>query len=239
VFCLIEGIPPVDKKIVFTCAIAAPIDVLATFLYVRALRISPLSQTVPLLSFTPAFLLLTSLFILGEWPSGPGAGGVLLIVAGSYLLNSSLEKKHGFTYPFRKIFSDKGSRMMLVVAFLYSITSNFGKMGVVFSSPLFFAASYYSCLSIILLLPALRNNSLKGLFTFRLLLIGACSLLMVMFHFTAIRLTYVSYMVAVKRTSLLFAILFGALFFKEKGLVQKIIGGGIMVIGIFVIALWG
>lgn len=237
-FCLIEGMPHVDRRIIIAYAAAAPIDILASLLYVRALRISPLSVTVPFLSFTPGFLLFTAYLILGEQPGLLGVGGVLMIVAGSYVLNLSAKEK-GFLYPFAMVLKEKGSSIMLIVAFLYSITSNFGKMGVTCSSPLFFAATYYTILSLIILPMTIRNTPARSLFKPGLLYIGICSSFMIIFHFTAIRLAYVSYMIAVKRTSLLFGILFGALFFKEKGFRERISGGLLMVSGIIVIALWG
>jgi len=42
-------------------------------------------------------------------------------------------------------------------------------------------------------------------------------------------------MIAVKRTSLLFGILYGALWFRERGLGRHLIAGLLMVAGIFLI----
>lgn len=235
---LIEGIPVVDKRIVFVYVAAAPLDILASFLYVRALRVSPISVTVPFLSFTPGFLIVTSFLILGEQPGPFGILGILMIVAGSYVLNISDGNK-GIFYPFARILKEKGSCLMLLVAFIYSITSNFGKMGVTYSSPVFFAATYYTILSLMVLPMTLRDTAIRGLFKPKLLYIGVCSALMIFFHFTAIKLTYVSYMISVKRTSLLFGIAFGVLIFKEKGFKEKLTGGVIMILGILFIAFLG
>jgi len=46
----------------------------------------------------------------------------------------------------------------------------------------------------------------------------------------------VAYMIAVKRTSLLFGILYGALFFRERGFSGRILAGGLMLGGVFLIA---
>ena len=43
-------------------------------------------------------------------------------------------------------------------------------------------------------------------------------------------------MIAVKRTSLLFGILLGALFFHERDLTAHILAGGLMLGGVFLIA---
>jgi uncharacterized membrane protein len=65
------------------------------------------------------------------------------------------------------------------------------------------------------------------------------SAIMITFHLMAIRLIYVSYMIAIKRSSLLFGIVFGVVFFKEKGLKKKLIGGVLMVLGILIITFRG
>jgi drug/metabolite transporter (DMT)-like permease len=59
---------------------------------------------------------------------------------------------------------------------------------------------------------------------------------MVYTHFLAVQRVEVAYMIAVKRTSLLFGILFGALFFRERGLGVHALAGGLMLGGVFLIA---
>ncbi len=204
----------------------------------KSLRVSPLSLTVPFLSFTPAFLLITSPLIVGEVPSWQGTAGVLVIVAGAYLLNLGSMRGDLFM-PLRMMFREKGSRMMLMVAFIYSITSNLGKKGILYSSPSFFAASYFTLLSMVLSLPLIRSGKVKIVFKRELLIIGTLSALMISFHMFALKLVYVSYMISVKRSSMLFSIILGALFFKEKDFGKKIIGGIIMLGGIMVIAFFG
>jgi uncharacterized membrane protein len=46
-------------------------------------------------------------------------------------------------------------------------------------------------------------------------------------------------MIAVKRSSMLFGILFGAILFNEKGMGSHMTGGGLMLIGVTLIALSG
>ena len=54
-FVYTEGIPFIDKKILLTYALGIPLETVAIILYMKAISISPLSVTVPFLSFTPAF----------------------------------------------------------------------------------------------------------------------------------------------------------------------------------------
>ena len=56
-------------------------------------------------------------------------------------------------------------------------------------------------------------------------------------HFLALQGVEVAYMIAVKRTSLLFGILYGALVFGERQLGTRLLAGGIMLGGVLLIAL--
>src|SRR3989338_4529525 len=80
--------------------IAGFLNVIATILYMRAIKSSDLSITVPMVTFTPLFLLITSPLIVGEFPNSMGLIGVLLIVVGSYMLN--IKQRHqGYFAPFK------------------------------------------------------------------------------------------------------------------------------------------
>ena len=63
-----------------------PLEILAMLLYIRAIRDYPLSQTLPYLAFTPVFVTVTGYLLLGETLSGRGLLGILLVVAGAWLL---------------------------------------------------------------------------------------------------------------------------------------------------------
>ena len=53
---------------------------------------------------------------------------------------------------------------------------------------------------------------------------------------TAVSLTNVAYMIAVKRTSLLIGVLYGHLFFREPGIRHRLPGALLMVAGVALIA---
>src|SRR5574341_93981 len=129
-------IPPLDGQFWTLLFIAGSLDTVTTVLYMKAIRYSDLSITAPMITFTPLFLLITSPLIVGEFPNFIGLTGVCLIVAGSYLLNIK-ERNNGYLAPFRKLLKEKGPKLMLIVALIWSITSNFDKIGVQKSSPVF------------------------------------------------------------------------------------------------------
>lgn len=71
---------------------------LTSILFIRAVKISPLSLTLPITTFTPVFLLITSPIIVGEFPKPLGVLGILSVVFGSYILNLS-KRAHGALEP--------------------------------------------------------------------------------------------------------------------------------------------
>jgi uncharacterized membrane protein len=61
--------------------------------------------------------------------------------------------------------------------------------------------------------------------------IGATYGMMIFFHMIAVSMSNVAYMVSIKRTSLLFSVVFGHFLFKEEKITEKAIGAVIMFIG--------
>jgi len=59
---------------------------------------------------------------------------------------------------------------------------------------------------------------------------------MVLTHFMALALTETAYMIAIKRVSILFGIVLGALFFAERHLARNLFAGALMVGGVALIA---
>ena len=99
-------------------------------LYMKAIRDHPLSLTLPYLAFTPVFVILTGYLLLGERVDQAGTMGILLVVAGAWLLNqkhASWRDWRTWGTPLTAILHEPGSRMMLGAALLYSFTSAMGK----------------------------------------------------------------------------------------------------------------
>lgn len=58
--------PALDGDFYKACLFALPFEVIAYILYVKAIKISPLSLTVPFMSLTPLCLIIIPYIILGE-----------------------------------------------------------------------------------------------------------------------------------------------------------------------------
>jgi uncharacterized membrane protein len=220
-------------------AICVIIDLISTFLYMRALQIAPLSLTVPYLGLTPLFLLVIPTLVLGETLSLAGILGVILISIGTYLLQID-RAKYGLFEPWLTIFKNRGSLYMFIVAVCYAVTATFGKLAIQHSSPLFFAIVYFFLLAVGFTPFTLISckGKIKPLFQFQMkrIQIGLAMALMAVCHFTAIGMIQVAYMISLKRLSLLFAILYGWWFFNEKNIRARLIGGTIIIIGAVCIA---
>ncbi len=238
VFFFIE-IPPLDNTFWLTLLVAVPLDVTAIILYVKAIRLSPLSLTIPFIALSPMFVIITAFVILGELPDISGLFGILLIVIGAYLLNVRATK-HGVLGPIKAIKKERGSILMIIVALIYSVTSTLGKVAVLHSSPLFFGAFYPFILTIIFTVIVGFKGQLSSVISRpRIFLgIGFFIAIMMLSHFTAISLTDVAYMISVKRLSLLFSVAYGWILFGERNVAERLIGSILMIAGVVSITLF-
>lgn len=236
---LVAFAPPSPIKEGFWEAILGllPVEVAATLLYMEAIRSSPLSLTLPFLSFTPLFLVLTGFLILGELPTLWGAGGIILVVMGGYVLNAG----GGLLRPVRAVASERGSWMMLVAALLYAWTSAMGKLAIGRSDPFLFAPLYVTLLALALGLPLLMRGGGRRLLERPLkgLCVGATLAAMFASHYVAITMAEAAYVISVKRTSPLFGVLYGGLLLGEGHLGKRLGGTALMVAGVMTIGLLG
>ena len=234
--------PPLDNTFWLCISCGLPLELCAFLCYMRAIKVSPLSLTIPFLAFTPAFVILTGFFILSETLNMYGLTGISLIIVGSYLLNLS-SVKHEWLAPVKAIFKEQGSWLMLLTALIYSVTATLGKLAIIHSSPQFFAVTYFLFFTIfvILLFPIMPGAKITHLFKRPVLGVIAGMILatMIFSHTLAISMIEAAYMLSVKRSSLLFSVLFGALFFKEKKIKERLFGASIMMCGVLMIGLFG
>lgn len=213
------GIEEVSTRFLVALLSSSFIQLAVILLYMKAIKRAELSVTVPLVTLTPLFMLLSSPLLIGEFPSGVGIGGILLIVAGTYLLNMESSRK-GFFAPFRNLVYSQSSRYMLIVAFLWSITANIDKIGVEETSPVFWAFSK-DLLILLYLVPIVYFKSKAPLHQLRqrwlsLLGIGIFRTTSVLTQMFAIQYILVAYVISIKRSSALLIILYAFFFLHER-----------------------
>ncbi|TVQ99053.1 MAG: EamA family transporter [Desulfovibrionales bacterium] len=236
-----EGMPAIGSDFGWALPAGVCLNMVAVTLYMRALKASDLSLTLPMLTFTPLFMLATSPVILGEFPDRLGGLGMILIIAGAYLLHLGRNHRHGLLDPFRALWSEPGPRIMLLVAFIWSFTANIDKVGVTNSSPAFWLFSFFILMSLGLT-PVVLVRSRQPLRQLHrnlraLALVGFFGSLALVLQMWALTLTLAAYVVSIKRMSVVFGVLFGHFFFGEQGLARRLVCAALMVLGVGLIAM--
>ncbi len=228
----------INSEVYGIAVLNAVLLMLTTWALARAFQSTNLSLAIPLVSLTPLFLLATSAIMVGEVPTPLGYVGILLTVMGTYVLNIK-ERERGIFGPFLAIIRHSGSRFALLGAFLMSIMANLFKIGISFSNPVYYTALVHSIIVIILFvlfLPKLKETiyHIKA----RMgpsLIIGLSNALMSLTAGIALLTAIVPYMISLKRSSVLFGLLYSQYWFKEENGRNVYTGALIMVIGAILI----
>lgn len=237
-------VPSLDAVFWWCFALSIPINCLSFVLYMEAIRLSPLSLTLPFLTLTPAFLVLTGYTVLGETASPAAVLGIAVIVFGGYLLNAPAARG-GFLEPLKAVARERGSALMIAVAFIYSVSAVLGKKAILHSSPMFFGMFFFLLQNFFVVGwawatgTARRRRILRRSVVFQGIFVGVLYYLHVLLHVWAIAMTQAAYMIALKRLSAVFGVLYGGWLFGEKHLKWRLTGAAMMVTGAAIIAVAG
>ncbi|HYV37919.1 MAG TPA: EamA family transporter [Gemmataceae bacterium] len=236
--CVLFGISNIVVAPLTAFLIYAVIDValmaMAHLLLMRALQVSPMSMCMPFMSFTMVFLVPTSYIMLGELPTLAKLMGVALIVIGSLVMHRKLFAG-GWTAPIAAIARERGSRFVLLVALLLSITSPIQKQLTLMSDAETqgFANSMGLCLLFAGLAVVQKANCVAVMrktpgWCVVAGLLDAISILLLYYTFgflpTAIA-------ISIKRAGIILHILAGWLIFHEKNITDKLIAASVMLAG--------
>jgi drug/metabolite transporter (DMT)-like permease len=121
---------------------------LALVLFLDALRLSPLSLTIPLLSFTPVLSTTLAWGFRGQVPGPAQYAGAVLVVAGAAVLSQSGGAWSGFK-PFLR---EPGVRRMAIVAVLWSCTGVLDQTAVARGAGAWYAPLLMAAVALLLLL---------------------------------------------------------------------------------------
>jgi drug/metabolite transporter (DMT)-like permease len=240
-FLPLASIPPVSLEFLLYLAGACFADVLAILSLSQALRYSPMVQVVPLLSFTPAFLLVTGLLFLGEVPSLQGVVGVMVTVSGSYLLGKTRAGMKLWE-PLYMLWKDPGARFMLLAAGLMAFAGPLFKKAVLSTTPYFaVCASLPLSTLLLMILHLCRGRQLHGLFPKRenlgiMVALGFGVFGVALTANLAFKYGLVSYVVSMKRLSIIISLFMGAVIFHEHGFKKHLVPAAVMVGGACLIA---
>jgi drug/metabolite transporter (DMT)-like permease len=214
------------------------LNTISFLMYIKAIKLADLSLTVPLITLSTLFFVITSPIIVGEYPSLINFFGMATIVGGSYILNIN-QNNQGYLAPLKFMWQQKGCQLMLLVALIWSITANIDKVGVLSSSPVFWLIFHYSFIALAMF-PIVWHKSAKKLYQIRqyfpsLLAMGLLGAIAVVFQMKALELTLVARVISVKRLSTMLTVVWGCLILKEDNFQQRILGSAIMIFGVFLV----
>jgi len=104
------------------------LNVIANLVFLEAVRISPLSLTIPMLSLTPVFTSLLAVPLLGERPGSLEWVGIVAVFLGAFWLNVDRQGTQPELPIWRRLGKERGSLLMILVAALWSLALPLDKL---------------------------------------------------------------------------------------------------------------
>jgi drug/metabolite transporter (DMT)-like permease len=233
-------IPEVKVNFFMLLLVFCILNVVARILYVKAIHCSGMAKTIPYLSFTPLFLIVVGYYVVKELPSILGGAGILLIVAGAILL--SKRKNTSLFYGLKK---EKGALLMLTTAIIFSFTASIARFMFSIAPDVFVVACVMFIQPFIFVPAAINESGIKNIIKHLrkdnsfFLILGILFAITELTIFFGLSFTKVAYVNSMKRTTILFSILFGYLFFKEPGFRKNLFAGILMMLGVVMIGIYG
>ncbi|MAI59783.1 MAG: hypothetical protein CMM92_02040 [Rickettsiales bacterium] len=227
------------KSYIFPGIILILISLFSALLFLKAIKQSDLSLTIPLLSLSPLFSSFFSFFFLNEKLSYFQYIGVFLIIFGTLVLYSRKITIGEILKSFKILVINNSARLMIVVSLIWSLTPVLDKLCLEHSS-INIHGLIQSFGLVILLIFLLKKEKIEffnlkknwGLILITIL----TGIIATVLQFYSILLNYVPIMEAIKRSiGQLSSVFFGKLFFKEKITKPKLLGVLILSFGVFYI----
>ncbi len=211
------------------------------FLYVMiAIKSLEISEALPLLALTPAFVAITGVIFINDALTSLEWLGIFLMVAGTYILEIKKRSKN-ILEPFKEVFSSTKYLNILIALILFTITSLLDRVLLKkYNLPPYtfmaFQQLFYALIFTVVVLTRYKNISkpVKDLNKKLFFLIILISVFTVIYRYTQIeatKLAPVALVLSVKRISVLMAIIFGGKLFKEANLFRRVAAAVIILIG--------
>ena len=216
------------------------IGLLSAILFLKAIKQSDLSLTIPLLSLSPMFSSIFSLFFLNEKLSNIQYSGVCLIILGTLVLYSKKLSLNEILKSFKIIFNNNSAKLMIIVSIIWSLTPVLDKLCLKNSS-INIHGLIQSFGMVIALAFLLKKNSKAEIRSIKknwqiILLTISMGTIATILQFYAILSSYVPIMESIKRSvGQLSSVFLGKLFFNEEVTKPKVMGVIILSIGVYFI----
>jgi drug/metabolite transporter (DMT)-like permease len=225
------------------CSIALNVGGLLAFM--QAMRLSPLSLTIPLLSFTPVGTTLIGWLMRHQVPASAQIAGIGLVVAGAFTLGLK-----SVQWPGLKAYGkDPGVRRMAIAAVIWSLTAVIDQVALERGAGYWYAPSITAGVALLLgAILFLRGQGAAlyeaGMVLFKhptplivAAIIGSAALAV---QLEALRIAPVGFIETIKRgVGMSGAILFGRLVFKEPISLPKIAAVVLLTLGVGLVVMGG
>ena len=224
---------------IFPGLILIIISLFSALLFLKAIKKSDLSLTIPLLSLSPLFSSLFSFFFLNEKLSYFQYIGIFLIIFGTLVLYSKNITISEILKSFKVLITNRSARLMIIVSLIWSLTPVLDKLCLQKSS--INIHGLIQSLGLVILLTFLLKKERYQIFSLKnnwglILITILTGVIATVLQFYAILLNYVPIMEAIKRSiGQLSSVFFGKVFFAEKITKPKILGVLILSFGVYYI----
>lgn len=239
-FVIISGIPPLKPDFWIAMVGLGFTIPFSALLYMKALKLSPLTLAIPMLAFNPIFTAVNAIIFDKKFPTPMGWIGILLVCVGLYIVRLSREVlKSGLFAPILSVAHEPGAKAMLGVALIWSIGAHLSKLAVISSGPLFAVWAGALLGTFILWITTLRNNTLLATSIYNHLRylgpLGVIEAFSNLAMYTAFSTGLTAYVISIKRSNIVWSSLMGKLIFRESLNRNKILGISLMFVGIVMI----
>jgi drug/metabolite transporter (DMT)-like permease len=242
-FVLYHGVPVIKPGFVWACLTFAVCQIVSTMSLSKALKLADISMVTALWKVSLLILVALGYFTLKETPSGLGVAGIVISMAGVYLLN--VNRAHiAWWAPLAVLFTDRGLRFTLLAALFFAPSVITIKWAMQCSDPYTGTLGGYLAASIlvtpIVLVTSRRHFAEVPRYWKAFVSFGLFAALTTVTQGRAYLLTLSSYVEAVKQIEILLALAIGVVVFGEKQTVRDIAPGAIvMLMGVALLSLSG
>jgi len=202
-----------------------------------------LSHVYPIMRSSPALVLVIAVLFLGEQVSVQGVCGILLVAVGVYIINMKQISADEFLEPIKSIANDRSTRFAFLTLLSVAFYSIVDKMAVNHIHPILFTFIHLLCGMcyytpyILLTKNAAMIKTEWNSGSRRIIAAGVLGIFGYMLILIAFTVERVSYIVGLRQTSIVFAVLMGSHLLKEKHKGIRLTGSLIIFTGGFLISL--
>jgi drug/metabolite transporter (DMT)-like permease len=225
------------------CAGSGFIHFLYWLFLTNAYKEGDLSHVYPIMRSSPALVLVIAILFLGEQVSFQGVAGILLVAVGVYIINMKRISGEELLAPVKSVVHDRSTQFAFLTLISVAIYSVVDKMAVTHIHPVLFAFFHllfgmcYYTPYIVLTKKYAKIKKEWNSGAVRIIMSGIIGIVGYALILVAFTIERVSYIVSLRQTSIVFAVLMGSHLLKEKHRAIRLAGALIIFAGGFLISL--